>query len=211
MSWKSAPKRSAWPRVSSSASGSSSSARSSPPRSPAMRSGPPRSRASPRAPRACGRGRRGGGWGSGPRRAAPRARAGPRRGRLELVHQAEAPQRIRPGDDPRSSASWRSPAGLRGEPARAAPPARSSPARSRAELGAEPRGAQQPQRVVGTLCPDTARRRRASRSASRPCGSIGSPPASGIAIALTVKSRSPRSASIVSPRSGVTSICQSPS
>ena len=38
-------------------------------------------------------------------------------------------------------------------------------------------------------------------------GSIGAPPASGSAIALTVRSRSARSSSIVAPRSGSTSTC----
>ena len=49
---------------------------------------------------------------------------------------------------------------------------------------------------------DTMRSRRAARSARPPCGSSGSPPASGSAIALTVKSRRRRSASIARPRSG---------
>ena len=59
-----------------------------------------------------------------------------------------------------------------------------------------------------------APRRRAAharpRSASPPCGSSGGAPrsASGTAIALTVKSRRARSASIPSPRSLVTSTCQ---
>ena len=79
-SWTRAPKRSAPPRVSPSASGSASSSRDRRPRSPgealevALDLEQP-----PQAPRACGRGRRGGGWGSARRRAAPRARAAPRR------------------------------------------------------------------------------------------------------------------------------------
>ena len=66
------------------------------------------------------------------------------------------------------------------------------------------------QRVVGERAPgrrraggrarEVARRRRAGRRSS--------PPASGSAIALTVKSRSARSASSEPPRSGLTSTCQ---
>ena len=55
---------------------------------------------------------------------------------------------------------------------------------------------------------DAARSRRASESARPPVGSIGSPPASGIAIALIVKSRARRSSSIVPARSAATSTCQ---
>ena len=47
----------------------------------------------------------------------------------------------------------------------------------------------------------TMRSRRASRSARPPCGSSSSPPASGSAIALTVKSRAARSASMSPSRS----------
>ena len=53
----------------------------------------------------------------------------------------------------------------------------------------------------------TARNRRAARSAAPPCGSTSSPPSSGCAIALTVKSRSARSASSDPPRSGLRSAC----
>ena len=51
------------------------------------------------------------------------------------------------------------------------------------------------------------RRRRAVRSGRPPSGSIGPPPASGSAIALTVKSRRARSASSEPPRNGSTSTC----
>ena len=57
-------------------------------------------------------------------------------------------------------------------------------------------------------CSVTARRRPCATSASPPCGSTRVPLASsGRAMALTVKSRSARSASMPSPRSGVRSNC----
>ncbi len=58
---------------------------------------------------------------------------------------------------------------------------------------------------------EAMRRRRAARSSSPPRGSISSPPATGVAIALMVKSRSARSADSEPPRSGWTSTCQEPS
>ncbi len=58
---------------------------------------------------------------------------------------------------------------------------------------------------------DTARTTRASRSARPPCGSQGSPPPTGIAIALRVKSLVPRSSSIVPGRGVKSTVCSSPS
>src|ERR671923_135834 len=49
--------------------------------------------------------------------------------------------------------------------------------------------------------------RPAARSSRPPNGSIGSPPASGSAIALTVKSRAARSSSMLRPLTGSTSTC----
>ena len=108
-----------------------------------------------------------------------------------------------PATSSRSSASWRSPAGS---------PARSADSRGQAhrprvelepELGAEARGAQDPQRVVGEAAlRDRAQQARLEVGDARRCGSIGAAAgsASGTAIALTVKSRWARSAAIDPPR-----------
>ena len=85
--------------------------------------------------------------------------------------------------------------------ARSPPPC---PARSsRPSVDGEPDRAQRAQRVGGERARrSTIRSRRAARSARPPCGSTSSPPASGSAIALTVKSRAARSAAMSSSRSG---------
>ena len=117
------------------------------------------------------------------------------RGGAQLAHQLEAPRAraARRG----SAAAPRRPA--RRRPRQAGAPARGRRAASRAsgsqvELDRDPHEPQHPQRVVARTpaarpCAGAARR----RSSSPPSGSIGAPPASGSAIALTVKSRSARS------------------
>ena len=163
MSWRRAPKRSASPRVSSSASGSASSARTSAATRPRTGRDRPRPRAASRAPRACARGRRGGGWGSARRRAAPRAPAAPPRC-AELVEQLEAAQRVGAGDQ---QAQLRELALAR--PARAAGAASRAQARrspgsiSKPSAAREPGGAQHPQRVVR----EGAFRRRPAAAAPR--------------------------------------------
>ena len=126
-------------------------------------------------------------------------------GQAELVEQrrGRAAGRGR-ASSRRSSASWRSPAGSAARAAsarRQRQRCRDRPrARARRRAGRRAAGAAGRRRSCRS---PTARRRRRSRSARPPWGSIGSPPASGTATAPTVKSRAPRSASIVSPRSAV--------
>ncbi len=213
MSWSRAPKRSAVRRVISSASGSSSSARVSSARSPAKRS---RSASTSSA-----RSRTAIVWpwtsrwwfGSLFDPAQRRELGQDDRGQAELVEQPEPGAAGRaPPISWRSSTSWRSPAGSAARAAcgtgqRLGPGVDRQP-----ELGGEPRRPQQPQRVGGEALarrPPAGRRARGRRG--RPCGSTGSPPASGTATAPTVKSRAPRSASIVSPRRALTSTCQAAS
>ena len=193
MSWNSAAKRSAWPRVSSSASGSSSTARTrGASSSPKTRS---RSRSSPisslqhlervavdvgvvevalldavqrRRARA------------GPRAITPRSSAS-----VEAVEHAVGAARA--GAARRRCA--RGAASVTRGAARAG-------GRSRVGVGLEVELGGEPRRAAAGAA-GRARRRsaehaqhaRARGRAAPPCGSIGSPPASGTAIALTAKSR----------------------
>ena len=189
-----APKRSAWPRVSSSASGSASSGRE--PRR-ARRAVRDRVRARPpaSAPRACACRRRGGGSCSAPRRAGPSAPAGPRRA-PRARRAARCRAGARSGDDPLELGEHPL-GGDVGEP-------RSVGARRRAgggldvELNSIARRARRMTRRGSSskAVADTRRSRRASRSARPPNGSRSSPPSSGSAMALTVKSRRARSCSM---------------
>ena len=119
------------------------------------------------------------------------------RGQLELVHQLAAPRSgVGAGEHPAQLGELALAGGL-GGPRRLRPGQRDAVSASISSRwrGGEPGRAQQPQRVLARRrASETARSARASASARPPVGSIGSPPASGIAIALTVKSRAPRSA-----------------
>ena len=197
MSCRSAPKRSASPRVSSSASGSARKLRDSAGARRRRTAGRSRLDLEPlaRAPRGCARARRGGGSGSGRRRAAPPARAARPAVSSSSSISASAAQRVGPGRASRAARrTGARPPGSAAAPACGAGQRRRSPASSSSSWrGRDARGAQQPQRVVRER---RARRPRGARgppaSASPPVGSIGSPPASGTAIALTVKSRAPQ-------------------
>ena len=126
------------------------------------------------------------------------------RGEAELVEQGEAAQRVGAADQLAQLDQLPLPRRLAGAPGLGPGQRRRSPGRSpaRARRRAAPRAAAAAGRRRS--CPRRpTRRRRRSRSARPPWGSIGSPPASGTATAPTVKSRSARSASIVSPRSAV--------
>ena len=178
--------------MSPSASGSASSARTGRGEVVAERRRPGRARARsrPRAPRACGRGRRGGGTGSGPRRAARRARAArtatrPSASMCARPSSAASPAtirfssaKIRSGETRSSPAAWAraasAVAGVDREP----------------ELAGQPREPERAQRVRGERLRATPSAAAARRGPSRPpWGSTSSPPASGSAIALTVRSR----------------------
>ena len=150
-----------------------------------------RGRSRPGGPRACGRARRGGGSGSARRRAARRARA---------ARRPSAPSSSMSAS-PRTAASAPTMRSQLGEDAlrRRRRPGRGACARAaaavvgvelEAELGRQAREAQHAQRVgveragADHAQPPCGRGRRAP-----PWGSTSSPPASGSAIALTVKSR----------------------
>ncbi len=157
------------------------------------RPGPIRSRATPPAPPACGRGRRGGGSGSGRRRGwppAPAARRPSARAGPAAPARAAAPARRASRAARRTGARRppRPPARPGSGPGAASPPRSPASGRPRSALRAS--AAAGPRVKAASL---TARRRRASASARPPVGSIGSPPRSGTATALTVKSRAPRS------------------
>ena len=187
-SCSSAAKRIAWPRVSSSESGSASrSARR-------VEAGGDRialeQRDRRRAPPACGRGRRGGGSGSARSRAARAARAARRRQPVLSISSRPRSDGIGAETTRLNSAKTRSLA------------TRSSPGALRCgrraggrvdlevELDRDPDRPQAAQRVVfERLRARPSARGVARRSSRPPCGSSSSPPASGSAIALIVKSR----------------------
>jgi hypothetical protein len=76
------------------------------------------------------------------------------------------------------------------------------------ELDGQAHEAQGAQRVVGQRPVGHEMQPAAADVPGAVVGSISPPPGSGSAIALTVKSRRARSASIVPPRRGVRSTCQ---
>ena len=90
-------------------------------------------------------------------------------------------------------------------PARAPPRGPRRPSGARRRSRARPRAARGAARAAGrraNASGATIRRRRAARSSAPPSGSTSAPPSSGSAIALTVRSRTARSARSVSPCSG---------
>ena len=202
-SCSSAPNRSACPRVSSLASGS---ARNAPTArrvlaEPLLGVALERDRRA-RAPRACARTRRGGGRGSARPRAARSARAGPprsRRARPSARSPSSAPSaitiRLQLGEHPLRRDLRRAPARSRA----AAAPCRGSTAKPSSQ--ASRASAQRPQRIVAEAPARTtiAQPPRAQVARARRTGRRSSPPPSGSAIALIVKSRRARSLSIVRP------------
>ena len=179
----------------------------------ARRTRPPgraRSRPAARAPRACAPTRRGGGRGSAPLPSAVQLRQ-----QMRPAARCSSTSPI-----PRDRVVARRPAGAArrtsapARPRRCAGAARRASAAVRgldleAQLAGEARQAQHAQRVVleralGHGAQEAAAPGPPPRRAGRPASPIVS---SGRAIALTVKSRSARSASIASPRSGVRSAC----
>ena len=205
MSCRRAPKRSAVPRVISSASGSASSSRE--PRRRARRRSA-RGRASTSSVRSStasvwpwtSR------WWLGP---CSTPRSASSSGRTTAVRpssssKGDPAQRVGAADEPTQLGELALPGGI-GRARRLRPgPARPCP--GRAPGRARRRGGRRAAGAAGRRR-SCARRRRAaarrSRSARPPKGSIGSPPPSGTATAPIVKSRAARSASIVSPRSAV--------
>ena len=210
MSCSSAAKRSAWPRVRSSPSGSSSTRaqRGSVVGEVLGQMRVDLAEASA-APRSCGRRRRGGGSGSARCRAGARARAAPPRARRARTP-ARRPSAARGARTMRrSSAKTRSPAAsvMRGAHSRVAVAV--AGVRLEAELGREADQAQRAQAVALVGVRRDHAQQRALRGRAAPSnGSIRRPPNSGSAIALTVKSRCARSSSMPSPCSGVMSISQ---
>ena len=164
-----------------------------------------------RAPRACGRRRRGGGkrlcstprsavelgqHDASARRARPSARC-PR----ERLRRGDDPPQL--GEDALGRDAGRAPGALARRGARSAGSGSSSSSTRAAPAAAPAAG-----RRAKAARRGHAQAPRAPGPRAPPSGSIGSPPASGSAIALTVKSRSARSASSVPPRSGARSACQ---
>ena len=194
-SCSSAAKRMAPPRVSSSASGSRQQLAR-----PRRRARPARPRP-PRAARPASSTSSVWSWTSRwwktfcstPRRAAELGQHGG--GEAELVHQLQPATGRSPATIRLSSANTRSAATPASSGARAADLVRGRPGRprARARSRAAPRAACAAGPRPGAAA-ETIRSRRASRSARPPCGSTSSPPPSGSAIALTVKSRAARSA-----------------
>ena len=205
MSCSSAPKRSACPRVSSLASGSPSSGATA---GPSLAEHAPRGRAAGRSSRPARRGcdqdvemvkAR-----SARHPAGRRARAGRPRSRRAR------PSASSPASARSEAISRRSSANIRSAATSASAGALAPSQRERVgldrevKLGGQPGQAQRAQRIgAERRRATTARSRRAARSSSPPIGSIsGLAAASGRAIALTVRSRRARSASIDSPSSG---------
>ena len=155
MSWKSAAKRSASPRVSSSPSGSSelARARAAPARRRTRARGRAPGRSAPAAPRACGRARRRGGSGSAPPRAGRRARAA-RRASIPSSSARSSPSSTRSASTSRrSSAKTRSGAAsvTRGAAARVAPRVGPSGTRSSSVASRTSRSGAQRVALVGAV------------------------------------------------------------
>ena len=146
-------------------------------RRPRSGRGRTRPRAGWRAPRACGRGRRGGGSGSGRRRAARSSSGSTAGGRAELVQQREPAQRVGAGEQQPQLGELALARGLAGAAGGlASERARSRRrARSRARRRAARRAGSAAGRRRSERSETGAQQARASRSATPPVGSIGSP------------------------------------
>ena len=130
------------------------------------------------------------------------------RGEAQLVKQGEAAQRVGPADQLAQLGKLALSGGLSGAGG-LGPGQGDGPGVDRQlELGRQARGAEQAQRVLVETALAEYPQEPSLEVGEAPVGVKGRPPARGIATAPTVKSRAARSASIVSPRSAVASICQ---